>query len=102
MPPKSGISYRDDGNEILEKGPAPESGGAAELCPPCVTGGLAQQPEAAFGAAAAALGANPEARLRVVLCDRQGRHLVDELIDAHVARFGDLLKALALVGGACE
>jgi hypothetical protein len=37
-----------------------------------------------------------------VLCDRQGRHLVDELIDAHVARFGDLLHALALVGGACE
>jgi hypothetical protein len=69
---------------------------------PGITGSLAQQLDTAFGAPAAALGTNPEARLRVVLCDRQGRHLIDELIDAHGTRLGDLLKALALVGGECE
>jgi len=45
--------------------------------------------KAAIRTAAAAFGANPEAGFCVMLGDRQGRHLVDELVDAHVARLGD-------------
>lgn len=70
----------------------------APLRPARTARGFAQQLKVAIRTPAAAFCTNPETRLGVVLGDRQSRHLLDELVDTHVARLGDLFEAFALFG----